>query len=67
MINLPKNEKSIDIQIADYAGKAIDIFTYVELNNHLKIQTLLDSGAGKNSFWFSSKLMETFEIEQSRF
>lgn len=52
-----KNEKSIDIQLADYAGNAIDIFTYVQLNDTLKIQTLLDSGAGKNSFWFSSKFL----------
>ncbi|WP_165789211.1 retropepsin-like aspartic protease [Chryseobacterium shigense] len=62
-----KNEKSIDIQIADYAGKAIDIFTYVELNDNLKIQTLLDSGAGKNSFWFSSKLMEPLALNKADF
>lgn len=62
-----KNEKSIDIQIADYAGKAIDIFTYVELNDNLKIQTLLDSGAGKSSFWFSSKLMEPLALSKADF
>ena len=62
-----KNEKSIDIQIADYAGKAIDIFTYVELNDNLKIQTLLDSGAGKSSFWFSSKLMEPLALSKAHF
>ncbi|MCD9856730.1 aspartyl protease family protein [Epilithonimonas sp. JDS] len=62
-----KGEKSIDIQIADYAGKALDIFTYVELNDTLKIQTLLDSGAGKNSFWFSSKLMEALALNKSDF
>jgi len=62
-----KGEKSIDIQIADYAGKAIDIFTNVELNDDLKIQTLLDSGAGKNSFWFSSKLMEPLKLNKADF
>lgn len=62
-----KGEKNIDIQIADYAGKAIDIFTYVELNDTLKIQTLLDSGAGKNSFWFSSKLMEALALKKADF
>lgn len=62
-----KGDKSIDIQIADYAGKAIDIFTYVELNDNLKIQTLLDSGAGKNSFWFSSKLMEALVLKKEDF
>lgn len=62
-----KGDKSIDIQIADYAGKAIDIFTYVELNDNLKIQILLDSGAGKNSFWFSSKLMEALDLKREDF
>lgn len=62
-----KNEKSIDIQIADYAGKAIDIFTYIQLNDTLKIQTLLDSGAGKNSFWFSSKFLEPLALNKADF
>lgn len=62
-----KNEKSIDIQIADFAGKSIDIFTYVQLNDTLKIQTLLDSGAGKNSFWFSSKFLEPLALNKTDF
>lgn len=62
-----KNQKSIDIQIADYAGKAIDIFTYVKLNDELTIQTMLDSGAGKNSFWFSSKCMEPLALKKTDF
>ena len=62
-----KNEKSIDIQIADYAGKAIDIFTYIELNDTVKIQAILDSGAGKNSFWFSSKLMHPLALNKADF
>jgi hypothetical protein len=62
-----KNEKSIDIQLADYAGNAIDIFTYVQLNDTLKIQTLLDSGAGKNSFWFSSKFFEPLGLDKVDF
>ena len=62
-----ENEKSIDIQIADYAGKAIDIFTYVQLNDSLQVQILLDSGAGKNSFWFSSKLLDPLKLNKSAF
>ncbi|WDF45567.1 retropepsin-like aspartic protease [Chryseobacterium sp. KACC 21268] len=62
-----KGEKSIEIQVADYAGKAIDIFTYIDLNDTVKIQTLLDSGAGKNSFWFSSKLMEVMALNKADF
>ncbi|MDG4950550.1 MULTISPECIES: aspartyl protease family protein [Flavobacteriales] len=68
LFNKPtKNEKSIDIQIADYAGKAIDIFTYIQLNDTLKIQIELDSGAGKNSFWFSSKLFEPLALDKKDF
>ena len=62
-----KNEKSVDIQIGDYAGRALDIFTYIKLNNTLKIQALLDSGAGKRSFWFSSKLMEPLALNKTDF
>lgn len=62
-----KNEKSIDIQIADFAGKSINIFTYIQLNNTLKIQILLDSGAGKNSFWFSSKFLEPLALNKIDF
>lgn len=62
-----ENEKSIDIQIADYAGKAIDIFTYVQLNDSLQVQILLDSGAGKNSFWFSSKLFDPLKLNKTAF
>lgn len=62
-----KNEKSIDIQIADFAGKSIDIFTYMQLNDTLKIQTLLDSGAGKNSFWFSSKFLGPLALNKVDF
>lgn len=62
-----KNEKSIDIQVGDYAGKAIDIFTYVQLNDSLIIQTLLDSGAGKNSYWFSSKFLEPLALNKADF
>lgn len=62
-----KNEKSIDIQLADYAGNAIDLFTHIQLNDILQIQILLDSGEGKNSFWFSSKLLEPLKLNKSEF
>lgn len=57
--------KPLDIQIMDYAEKAIDIFTYVRLNDAVTIQVLLDSGAGKNSFWFSSKLFEPLGLDKN--
>lgn len=57
----------IDIQIADYAGKALDIFTNVRLNNQVTVQVLLDSGAGNNSFWFNARLMDTLNLDESTF
>lgn len=57
----------IDIQLADYAGKALDIFTNVRLNNTLTIQVLLDSGAGSGSFWFSDRLMDTLKLDKNTF
>lgn len=61
------NEKYIDIKVMDYAGKAIDIFTDIKLNNIVKIQILLDSGAGQESFWFSSKLLEPLKLDKENF
>jgi hypothetical protein len=60
-------DRSIDIELADYAGRALDIFTSVRINDTLNIQVLLDSGAGINSFWFSSKLMDTLHLKKENF
>lgn len=57
----------IDIQLADYAGKALDIFTNVRLNDTLTIQVLLDSGAGSGSFWFSDRLMDKLNLDKNTF
>jgi hypothetical protein len=57
--------KSFDIQITTNADKSTDISTYIILNDKYKIQVLLDSGAGNNSFWFSDKLISTLEIDKS--
>jgi len=58
-----ENAKSIDIQLSTYADNALDIFTYVLLNNKYKIKVLLDSGAGNNSFWLSDKLIDFLGID----
>lgn len=60
-------KKFIDIQIADYAGKALDIFTNITLNDTITVQALLDAGAGKNSFWIHSKFMETLGLDTAEF
>lgn len=67
--DLKKEDKKryIDIQIADYAGKAIDIFTNVKLNDNITIQVLLDSGAGRNSFNLSSRLLEALALDKANF
>jgi len=57
----------IDIQVADYAGKALDIFTNVRVNDTLTIQVLLDSGAGNGSFWFSTRLMDALKLDKNTF
>jgi hypothetical protein len=65
-LNRPtKGQKSIDIQLGDAGGRSLDIFTYVQLNDTLNIQTLLDSGAGKNSFWFSSKFIAPLLLDKT--
>ena len=61
-----KNAKSFDIQLTTNTDKTIDISTYILLNNQYKIQVLLDSGAGSNSFWLSDKLISTLGIDQTK-
>ncbi|WP_267404132.1 MULTISPECIES: aspartyl protease family protein [unclassified Chryseobacterium] len=61
-----KNAKVFDIQITTQADKSLDIFTYIMLNDQYKIQVLLDSGAGNNSFWLSDKLLKTLSIDKEK-
>ncbi|WP_407403053.1 retropepsin-like aspartic protease [Chryseobacterium sp.] len=58
--------KSFDIQLTTNADKSTDISTYITLNNHYKIQVLLDSGAGNDSFWLSSQYISTLGLDASK-
>lgn len=66
-LDIKDKKKYIDIQIANHADKALDIFTYVTLNNKITIQVALDAGAGQNSFWIHSKFMKTLELDSNQF
>lgn len=61
-----KTSKVFDIQLSSNADKSIDIFTYILLNDQFKIQVLLDSGAGNDSFWLSEKLIPTLQLDPSK-
>lgn len=58
--------KSFDIQLTTNADKSTDISTYITLNNQYKIQVLLDSGAGNDSFWLSSQYISTLGLDASK-
>lgn len=60
-----KYSKVIDIFISSQADDSIDIFTYATLNDKHKIKILLDTGAGKNSFWINEKFIEILAIDAS--
>ncbi|TZF94876.1 hypothetical protein FW781_13320 [Chryseobacterium panacisoli] len=47
-----------------FSNQSLDITTYVLLNNKYKINVLLDSGSGKDSFWLSENLMNTLGIKK---
>lgn len=64
MSYIPKSTKFIEIFTSTQADDTIDIFTKVVLNNKISIKVMLDSGAGKDSFWFSSKLINILNIRQ---
>jgi len=57
--------KSFDIQLYTHGDKATDISTYIILDNKYKIQVILDSGAGSNSFWISDKFISVLGINKN--
>lgn len=54
----------MDIQLSTNADQSLDITTYVLLDNQYRINILLDSGAGNDSFWLSERLMNTLNIKK---
>lgn len=56
-------KKVLDIQLSTNADQSLDITTYINVND-IKINVLLDSGAGNNSFWLSDRLMSTLGIKK---
>lgn len=63
---LAKKGISLPIQVSDELGKALDIATYVKLDDKLVVQMNLDSGAGFNVFRFSSRYMQSLGIDPSK-
>ena len=56
-------KKVVDIQLSTNADQSLDITTYIQVND-IKINVLLDSGAGNDSFWLSERLMNTLGIKK---
>lgn len=56
-------KKVVDIQLSTNADQSLDITTYIQVND-IKINVLLDSGAGNDSFWLSERLMSTLGIKK---
>lgn len=59
-----KSNKVMDIQLSTNADQSLDISTYILLNNTYKINVLLDSGSGNDSFWFSDRLISTLGLKK---
>lgn len=60
---LKSYSKAIDIFLSTQQDDTVDIFTYIILNNKYKIKVLLDSGAGRDSYWLSDKLLPTLNAD----
>lgn len=54
--------KAIDIFISTQADDSVDIFTYALLNDKYKIKVLLDTGAGRDSYWLNDKFINTLGL-----
>ncbi|AZA83128.1 hypothetical protein C1637_19715 [Chryseobacterium lactis] len=59
-----KSNKVMDIQLSTNADQSLDISTYILLNNTYKVNVLLDSGSGNDSFWFSDRLISTLGLKK---
>ena len=57
------NGESINLQLVQDRGISLDIFASFMLNGKKKLQFLLDSGAGENSFWINSRYLSTCDID----
>ncbi len=64
-LSAKSSKKQYDIQLSALADNSIDIFTYITLNDQHKIQVLLDSGAGNDSFWLNGKLISLLGLEKT--
>lgn len=57
------NGQIIDLYLDQNRGLSLDVFTNLLLNDKKKLQFLLDSGAGENSFWINSRYLSTCGID----
>ncbi|UQA73179.1 retroviral-like aspartic protease family protein [Sphingobacterium siyangense] len=61
-----KSDKIIPIQLTTNADQSLDISTYIYLNDKYRINILLDSGAGDDSFWFSDRFIPILGLDPSK-
>jgi hypothetical protein len=60
-------KRFIDIQLADVAGKSLDIFANVKVNDKITVQVMLDSGSGQNSFTLSADFLDVLDLNKAGF
>lgn len=61
--NIPKDGKTIPLQISADRDITLGISTYVKLNDRLPVQISLDSGAGNGIFRFNARYIQTLNID----
>ncbi|MGX5820266.1 aspartyl protease family protein [Chitinophaga lutea] len=62
---LPANTCRIPLQFQQFREKATDIFAYFRVNDSLRLQFLLDSGAGKDVYRLNASLMDRLRIDRN--
>lgn len=55
----------IPLQLSSDRGITLDIFTYILLDDDLKLQVGLDSGAGFDAYRFNSRYMDNLDIDST--
>lgn len=57
---------TVPVQLEDSRNIALDVFTYITVNDSLTLQTSLDSGAGFDVFRIKAEYMPALDIDSSK-
>lgn len=65
LAGIKKTASIVPIQLEQSRGKSLSIFSYFKVNDTLRLQLALDSGAGKDVFRLNAKYLASLQVNTS--